>query len=298
MKILLTNNHLATAGGTETYVYAMACELKRLGHEVEIFTFQPGGFSFKVTELTGIRIINSPEQLGKYDLILANHITTVEVCAGKGYIIQTCHGILPKLEQPSSRADAYVAISWEVNSYLDNRYGIKSFLINNGIDCERFKPVKPLNENIQNVLSLCQNDEFNKVLALEFENRGIGFKYFNKFSNPIWNIEDYMNEADMVVSLGRGAYEAMACGRAVLVLDHRPYQAMMGDGIIGIVDDLKIFDTNCSGRYRRYTDIDYMIDEAIKYYSIKLGDHMRSFALGLFNIKHSIKKYLDIYGNA
>lgn len=297
MKILLTNNHLVTAGGTETYVYAMACELKRLGHEVEIFTFQPGAFSFKVTELTGIRIINSLEQLGKYDLILANHNSTVDVCSGKGFIIQTCHGTLPKLEQPSVKANAHVAISWEVLFYLEN-FGIKSYIVSNGIDCERFKPVKPLNENIQNVLSLCQNEEFNKVLALEFENRGIGFKYFNKFSNPVWNIEDHMNEADMVISLGRGAYEAMACGRVVLVLDHRPYQTMMGDGIIGIDPELSIFNSNCSGRYHRYTDIDYMIDDAIKYYSINLGDSMRSIALRVFNIKNSIKKYLDIYGNA
>jgi glycosyltransferase involved in cell wall biosynthesis len=294
MKILLTNNHLVTAGGTESYTYAMAHELVMLGHEVSVFTFQTGWFSEKIKELLNIPIITDPKNLGRYDLILANHNTTVEACVGKGFIIQTCHGTLPKLEQPSSRANACVAISWEVCYYLEN-FGIKTFVINNGIDCERFKPIKPLNDNIQNVLSLCQNEEFNKVLSLEFENRGIGFKYFNKFSNPVWDIENYMNEVDMVISLGRGAYEAMACGRVVLVLDHRPYQEMMGDGIIGIDDDLDILNTNCSGRHHRFTDIDYMIDKAIKFYSRELGDYMRSIALNSFNIKHCIHNYLDIW---
>jgi hypothetical protein len=37
MKILLANNKLRYLGGTETYSYAMAGELKRLGHDVDAF---------------------------------------------------------------------------------------------------------------------------------------------------------------------------------------------------------------------------------------------------------------------
>ena len=38
----------------------------------------------------------------------------------------------------------------------------------------------------------------------------------NKYTNPVWKIEELMRESDLVVSLGRGAYEAMACGCPVV----------------------------------------------------------------------------------
>jgi glycogen synthase len=40
MRILLANNHLMKTGGTENYIYALAVELKRRGHDVEYFTFK------------------------------------------------------------------------------------------------------------------------------------------------------------------------------------------------------------------------------------------------------------------
>ena len=37
MKILLGTHYLKKTGGTENYTYALAMELKRLGHDVEHF---------------------------------------------------------------------------------------------------------------------------------------------------------------------------------------------------------------------------------------------------------------------
>ena len=42
MKILLGTHYLAKTGGTESYTYALALELKRLGHHVEYFAIVRG----------------------------------------------------------------------------------------------------------------------------------------------------------------------------------------------------------------------------------------------------------------
>jgi hypothetical protein len=298
MKILLTNNHLVTAGGTETYVYAMACELIRLGHEVEIFTFQTGWFSDKMKELLNIPIITNPEELGNYDLILANHNTCVDACYKHGYITQTCHGTMPKLEQPNRKACEFVSISNEVYKYLKSEYNIDSEVYFNGIDCERFKPVKPLNDKIQSVLSLCQDKDFNIYLEGLFTARGIKFNSANKFLNPKFNIEDYINDSDMVISLGRGAYEALACGRAVLVLDKRPYQQMMGEGLILPSNFWEFIRRNCSGRVNKITEAEWLIDRAIADYNPTIGEFGRGAALSYLDIRKIIKEYLHIYGDA
>lgn len=50
MRILVGNNHLQKTGGTENYTYTLALELKRLGHEVEYFTFEKGEISDKLEQ--------------------------------------------------------------------------------------------------------------------------------------------------------------------------------------------------------------------------------------------------------
>ena len=50
MKILLGTHYLAETGGTESYTFALAMELKRLGHEVEHFAIIRGGVSAMLEE--------------------------------------------------------------------------------------------------------------------------------------------------------------------------------------------------------------------------------------------------------
>ena len=65
MKILLTNNHLSQLGGTETWVYTMAQELKRRGYQ--------GVYKRKdISELLKDLIDDEPKG---YDLALINHNT-------------------------------------------------------------------------------------------------------------------------------------------------------------------------------------------------------------------------------
>jgi len=291
LSILVATNHLKSLGGSETFTYTLANELRRQGYEPDIFTFHEGliseklmveGFSFQTKD--------------KYDLILANHITCVNLLHTKGFTIQTCHSTKIPMEQPSRNADQLVAISEEIKGHIRNKYKRESTVILNGIDCERFKPVNPINDKLTKVLSLSHSEELNQKLKTLFNDRGIEFATINKYVDPVWNIEDYINDADMVIGLGRSAYEAMACGRPVLILDQRKYQGVMGDGLFDPGSDSII--NNCSGRMYKINDIDNLVDDSISGYekeSLKIGNLLREFALDNLNIELQVKKYLEIY---
>lgn len=293
MNILLANNKLRYLGGTETYTYALAAQLVKTGHQVKAFTFRKGLISDRMKRDLGVPTTNAT---GRYDVILANHSTTVKALREKkaGFIIQTCHGVTTALEQPSPFAHAWVAVSKELSTHVESITGVKTPVILNGIDCRRFSPVNPIGENLTRVLSLAHDDELNNVLQDHFKKYGISLTRLNKRKNPVWEVEQYINQADMVISLGRGAYEAMACGRPVLVVDRRPGRELKGDGIIlpGNIEDL--ITCNCRGQAYRKTNIAEMVKTAVKNYSPRLGQWCRQYALENLNIEKQTEKYVAL----
>jgi glycosyltransferase involved in cell wall biosynthesis len=291
MKILVTNHWLKKLGGSETFTYALIAALKKAGHDVDLFTNQPGMVSDRITTDLKVYLKRLKDS---YDLILASHNTCVRPVIDRGPVIQTCHGIYPKLEQPSDLANAWVSISQEVKNYLKS-LGKKSILILNGIDCDRFKPGKPPEKKIRKVLSLSHSEELNNMLASMLANYRVKLITVNKYRNPVWKIESLMQQCDLVISLGRGAYEAMACGCAVLVLDYRPYmKAVLGDGIItrDNINDLML--NNCSGRRLMRNDVGEMLTESFDKYSPDMCEYNRHFAVNNLNITEKVNQYLNV----
>lgn len=293
MKILLGTHYLAKTGGTESYTYALALELKRLGHHVEYFAIVRGNVSSMLEE-NGVPFMSADY----YDLILANHTTVVEKICRFGYIVQTCHGNIAELEQPSPYADAYVAVSEEVRNHLQYKGYQVLGVIPNGIDCKRFFPRNPVSDKLTTVLSLCQSDEANKFIRKCCEQANIKLLCSNKFTDNVWSIEELINQSDLVVGLGRSAYDAMACGRCVLVYDYRDYMGeFLGDGILTPDSINKSMTCNCSGRANRlkYNEQDFIAE--MQKYSPQLAAWSRDFAIQNLNIEQAVDKYLSICDN-
>ena len=291
MRILLGTHYLAKTGGTESYTFALAMELKRLGHEVEHFAIIRGGVSLMLEE-KGVPFMTSDH----YDLILANHTTVVEQLWPKGFIVQTCHGNIAELEQPSPYADAYVAVSEEVREHLQSKGYRAAAVIANGIDCNRFCQKRPISSTLQTVLSLCQSDVANDFIRRCCQQEGIRFLQSNKFTDNVWSIEELINESDLVVGLGRSAYDAMACGRCVLVYDYREYMGeFLGDGMLTPESIQKSMLCNCSGRSNRLKYNEETFIKELQKYSPELGAWGREFALEHLNIEKAVEAYLDIY---
>ena len=291
MRILLGTHYLAKTGGTESYTFALAMELKRLGHEVEHFAIIRGGVSSMLEE-KGVPFMTSDH----YDLILANHTTVVEQLWPKGFIVQTSHGNIAELEQPSPYADAYVAVSEEVREHLQSKGYRAAAVIANGIDCNRFCQKRPVSPTLQTVLSLCQSDVANDFIRRCCQQEGIRFLQSNKFTDNVWSIEELINESDLVVGLGRSAYDAMACGRCVLVYDYREYMGeFLGDGMLTPESIQKSMLCNCSGRSNRLKYNEETFIKELQKYSPELGAWGREFALEHLNIEKAVEAYLDIY---
>jgi hypothetical protein len=151
---------------------------------------------------------------------------------------------------------------------------------------------------LKTVLSLVQAGPAAPLVERVCKKLGLKYLYItkNNLQHPTWDVENYMNEADLVVSLGRGAYEAMACGRAVVVLDSRDYTGLrcMADGIVTEGNWQELLKCNFSGRRLRmeYDDAD-LIAEFAKY-TPAMGEANRRIALGAFNIRHQVDKYLAL----
>jgi GT2 family glycosyltransferase len=291
LKILVTNNHLIGLGGSETFTYTVTKELVSRGHEVDVFTFAKGLMSNRISEFANV--VDEPAK--EYDLILINHNSCLRKLDGvNGYKIFTSHGIYPALEQPEKGANLYVSISEEVKGHLANK-SFESELIYNGVDCERFSPKKPIRKELKKIFSLCQGRFAQDVLRQACKILGVELME-TKSGQREWNIEDYINEADLVVSLGRGAYESMACGRNILVYDARPYGLNnCGDGMLTSENTEELLKNNLSGRNKQIAfDVAGIVAE-LKKYDYEQGERNRQFALENFDIKKQVDKYINFY---
>ena len=163
LSILVTNNHLKTFGGSETFTFSIIEELCKLGHSLEYFTFQRGLTSKKIEDELNVTFYSKK----KYDIIFANHTSCIEVLrrsvSPRTKIIQTCHGIFPEMEQPSKLANNHISISKEVQNHL-LKLNFKSTIILNGININRFNSKKPINKELKSVLSLCQSEQANSEI--------------------------------------------------------------------------------------------------------------------------------------
>lgn len=262
MKILLTNNHLERLGGSETWVYTMAQELKRRGYDVGVYTKVKGYVSDLLKDL----IDDEPQG---YDLALINHNSCLDVDAK--YKIFTSHGTVPELERPIEGADYYVA----VNENVAEKYNIET-IIKNPIDTELFKPTSDI------------KDKPETVLAITDVQVNLPYKVITP-GRYTMNMSELINQADIVISMGRGALEAMSCGRTVITWDKRPYWEARGDGYL---DDLSKLKGNVAGQYAR-TDIE--LEEEIKKYNKEDGKRNREYILENHDVKKIVDKYLAIW---
>lgn len=291
LNILVANQHLKRTGGTENYTYALALALKRLGHNVDYFCFDKGEVSDRLEE-SGIPFLSRHF----YDLILANHIYPVRYLRFRGIIVQTSHGLLPELEQPSEYADYHVAVSAEIQNYI-NSLGFRCELINNGIDCSRFSPINKLSNKLTKVLSLCQSERANNIIKGCCEELKVSFVSLNKFTDNVWNVEKYINEVDLVIGIGRSLYDSMACGRCVISFDYRDYMDHpMGSGYLNGTNIQNSIYHNCTGREREghYMTKDDLIKEMLKYDPTD-GEWARQYSLSNLNIDRVVNRYLSFY---
>ena len=281
MKIVIANIWLMGTGGTECWCWAMADELRRRGHDVALYTPNPGRF----LERTGHRVATPGES---FDLVLDNH----GVSLGKfgGVTVHTCHGVIPA-ESPMPTADANVAVSKRVAK----RWGLKD-IITNGVDTDRFRNITEPGDSLRRVLSLCKSKTADAMLAEACRNAGVELR--TTFGRESFDVENVINGADLVVGVGRSVLDAMSCARPVVSFDDRSYYAVRfhGGGYIRRDQYRLAADDNFTGvSTGKSWDASSLAGE-LKKYNPADGYRNRLWILKNHSVAASADKYLKIYG--
>lgn len=292
MNILVANNKLERVGGTETFTLTLIQELLDQGHNVEYFTRRKGRISARIEEELGVCF----KSKYSYDIVFANHSKIVRMLffLTRSPIIQTIHGISPKVEKPSIFADSYVAISDEIRDYLKKKYKLNSHIIHNGINCKKYYAINPIKKELKSVLSLAQSEKANVLIREVCEDLKIDLIEANKQESTIVNeVLDVINRVDMVVGIGRSAYDAMACGRPVVIFDNRKYMGNKGDGYVN-KNINEILYNNCSGRTYNISYTKDLLAEEFKKYDREDGEFLRNYTCQNLNIEKQVEKYIKL----
>ena len=253
--IILAHNRFT---GINTWAYTLTKELSSRGYTVDIeiddgyleeFTFVDGYNDFvkKLKKVCNKIYVRDFVDYSKYDFsIMSYNIHIDKPTSGKKIFV--IHGT----ELPWFDISDYI-VDYRVGTSKYNYEHMKcNGLIHNGIDMEEFSLEKwdPPNVKPKRALLLSRYGLPHhlyyacKVLGIELEH--------SVFDT---NIEEKIGLYDFVISHGRGAYEAMASGRPVLV-----YNSMfkdsegktLCDGWVKEETFRKILDRNSSGWSFRY----------------------------------------------
>ena len=306
MNILVASNNLKTTG-LGTFIYTQVSELISRGHNVDVVTFHDG----KVGEKLSSHVIELDNVKKSYDLILThqNDITFELINRNvSGYVIFTVHGVIFDLNDVPKKEilyyiDKVVCVSQAIQKFLSEK-NIDSLLNYQLVDCERFSPKNMLREKNIKVLSMVRGSKSNSLIRcaceiLDYEYIGWQkpvdyYFHLNDEDDVIFNVEDRINEADIVVGIGRIIYESLSCGRNALVFDDREYQGNLGDGMVTPDNIDNFIMDNFSGRYNNKSfSLEDLVEE-LKKYDSTYSNFFRNHVKTNFNVKDLIDKYLEL----
>lgn len=263
MKII-TSAYTLDRSGVPTYTLTLYNELTRRGHDVLVYSPVSGELAKQMNSIVDLRGAEAP------DIILAQHKTcAIELKATFPDVpmILLIHGIEPEEEQPPKiDIDYYLPVNEQNAEYLISRYAIdpnKIEVIRDFIDTEEFKSVKPLAKSKPKVLFI---SNYKKWRAYQDLTRacsilGLKFKAVGAPYGRSRNVAETINEADLVITWGRGILEAMACGRPAI-----SYNKRKGAGYITPEVYIENRTYNLGGIRSRYTfNLEELMGEIEKY---------------------------------
>jgi len=286
MKILIALYELENFfGGVQTWSITMYHALKKLGQDVYFFTH-----SNKINEnYKRLPFVRN----GDFDLILCNiNIVLNDIKNFKGKKVFISHGILSKLAQPINGADIYIAVSEETAHACETTGFHIDKIIRNPIDCDRF-----FFSSCRKELKTIAFFDRRRIFSFTDELKNYGFEVFEIGYPPILNPEVIIAKADLIVARGRGAYEAMAMGKNVIISgnDSGRSNTELMDGFVDNEMFFKFRRNNLSGRYNRITisSVDIFLKELGKYNN-KQGSLNRKLILNHNNSQIIAKQFMEL----
>jgi hypothetical protein len=239
MRVLLTNNTLASRAGSELYLRDVALALLRRGHQPVAYSTLLGTVADELRALT-VPVIDDLSQLGwTPDLIHAHHhldAMTALLRFPRVPAVLFCHGWIPWEETPVAFPSIrrHVAIDDACHDRL-----ISSGILADGIrtirtfvDLERFRLRSSFEDRPRRALVLSNSAPADGSTAIIREAcRRAGIEQLDLAGETSGRIadrpEDLLPQYDIVFAKGRAAHEAAATGAAVIVSDYARFGGLL-----------------------------------------------------------------------
>lgn len=256
MRFVLANRHLLAAGGTEVHLVTVGEQLQRLGHGVVLYAPELGPFA-DYARRRGLEVHDNLRELPEtcdvtfaqdsivvYDLsrLYPDALSLFRVC-GDSYDFQLppqVPGIVDLVVVLSDRYER-VARACAVE--------VPVLRLPVPIDADRLVPLGPIRERPATAVLLGNYTEREGLVRSAWSNRGIEVRRVGADLQS-YDVASAVADADIVVAKSRAALDAMACGRAVYILDlfggdgwvtPELYPALEADNFAGQATD-RIFD--------------------------------------------------------
>ena len=299
MKILMTNNSLDRRGGSESYLEVASAELRRLGHEIVLFSGHLGETADRLRH-SGFDVHDRLADLPRdVDVIHGQHTNVIALVRERLPTVPlafACHSWLISIEDPVSAlgAGAYVVF----NDVTRRRLAAHS--ATTGTDIIRLRqPVEvtfadalrePINEAPRRAVAVSRSM---RLLPQRLERAcaasGIAFEWVGAEHTQSTDPRREMRAADIVFAVGRTALEAMVDARAVLVID----ESMRG----GWVTDASYASLEADGFTGRYASAVDDVEVLLAQYSRDLGGQARFLACQHHAAQHHAADLVEVYSS-
>jgi len=226
MRLILATNHLGL-GGSESYLFTVAEELDRLGHEAAIYTRDPGAGA-AAARRRGIAVVTDVDEAGELDAAIVQDAGVSHELAGRfGTVPQlfVAHSETFDLQLPpqlDGQVGAAVALNDRVARRLEALAVAPEIVrLRQPIDIERNTVSTPLPAVARRALLLSNNPVADRLELIERACAEAGLELV-RVGGDAGQAEDpraALAGVEIVIGYGRSVLEAMACGRAAYVYD-------------------------------------------------------------------------------
>jgi hypothetical protein len=274
MRVLITSHEFACLRGVPVFAHLVAKELVSRGHEVTIYSPFIGGPIADRTRDAGVALVThlEPASRNPVDVVLVNG-SYANACEARLHVpdrpmVFVYHAAagMPNRPVVDLGIAARLALSEEIRDAV--RKGepeVRIEVLRSPVDTARFRPATPLSRQPRS--ALIYSGKFTPtqvgVMRGACEASGVDVRRVLAGETDVFEVEAVMNDVDLVFTRGRGAIEAMACGRVVVI---------PGDGMVTAanIDEIEI--THFSGRRFRFPQThDWFVSEIAKF-DPKVGD--------------------------
>lgn len=297
MKIVLGLNSLGI-GGTESYVLTVAEQFDRLGHEVSIYTPQPGA-GVELARERGFAVHgvdDLPADLDAaflQDAAVAFEMAELRPAARRVFVAHSESFDPQAPPQLPGVVETVVALNERVARRLRAFAGeLPVVRLRQPIDTERFLSRGELPERPRKALVLSNNNLGDREAILESACAAAGMSLVRvggaagQSADPRAHLAD----ADVVIGYGRSLLEAMACGRAAFVYDWAGGEGWVTAGTYPTIEA-----DGFAGRSEAVLDADGLA-ESLRGYDRSMGSVNRDLVIAHHRANVHAQQLLDLLG--